>query len=278
VTENEEQKIGHERGYDRRIRRWLVWLTAALLIPMVIAGLANPSPMERLILHSTPTPILGPTWPPPKAPILDQTSRTDLSSEFIEKARDYLCQAGYEVEVYPWEKLTVDFYRTLPLRGCQLILFQTDSTSQAIGPAAEGRTSVPFIFTGEEASRRYLVEQLQDRIRLAKFFYGDFPPFLAIRPAFVRFSMSGSSSGTVIIIGGCQSLATGDLAQAFLDRGASLVIGWDGLVDLSLNNEAVLQLLKALALEGLSPHKAVEETRERTGSDPAYGSILCQLP
>jgi len=119
---------------------------------------------------------------------------------------------------------------------------------------------------------------MQDRIRAAEFFYGDFPQYFAIGPKFVRFSMSGLFSDTVIIIGGYQSLATPDLAQAFLDRGASVVIGWDGLVDLSHNNEAVLHLLKALTLEGLPPHRAVEEATEKIGPDPAYGSVLCQLP
>lgn len=278
MSTNRERDIERGRGHLRRILGWLGCLSGTLLTLIVIATLLEPHLMERLILGPTPTPLLTPTPRSPKAAILDQTSRTDPSPDFIEKARDYLSQAGYEVDVYTWEKLTVDFYRTLPIRGHRLILFQTHSTSEAIATSGTDRPPTPFIFTGEEASRRYLVEQLRDRIRPAKFFYGDFPQFFAIGPEFVRLSMSGLFSGTIIIIGGCQSLATPDLAQAFLDRGASVVIGWGGLVDLSHNNRAILHLLQALIVEGRPPQSAVEETMEAIGPDPTYGSVLSHVP
>ncbi|MEA3459408.1 MAG: hypothetical protein U9R11_01820, partial [Chloroflexota bacterium] len=67
------------------------------------------------------------------------------------------------------------------------------------------------------------------------------------------------------------------LAQAFLDRGALMVIGWDEMVDLSHNNRAVLHLLQALTVEGLPPQRAVEETMEEIGPDPTYGSSLILL-
>ena len=89
--------------------------------------------------------------------------------------------------------------------------------------------------------------------------------------------MEGRFEDTLIIIGGCQSLAVPDLAQAFLDRGASMVIGWDGLVDLSHNNRSVLHLLRALSIEELSPQRAVEETIEEVGPDPTYGCSLILL-
>jgi len=264
-----------------RILSWLGGLMGTLLILMIILNLLAPRLMEHLLLGPTPAPTLAPFPGPPKAAILDQTSVTDPCPDFIKKARAYLREGGYQVEVYRWKELTVDFYRTLPGKGYKLILFQNHSTSEVAGPEGQplpkGHSPGPFIFTGEQASGKYLFERIGDRIRPAKFLYGDFPLFFAIGPKFVRLSMSGLFPGTVIIIGGCQSLAMPDLAQAFLDRGASVVIGWDGLVDLSHNNKAMLYLLRALTADRLTPQQAVEETMREIGPDPIYGSNLTYL-
>lgn len=274
---------GRGRLPPTRMLSWLGGLISTFLILTIILNLLAPRLMERLLLGPTPTPTPTPTSGPPRAAILDQTSVTDPCPDFIEKACAYLREGDYQVEVYHWEELTVNFYRTLPRKGYKLILFQNHSTSEVAGPEGkplpEGHSPGPFIFTGEQASGKYLFERISDRIRPAKFLYGDFPLFFAVGPKFVRLSMSGLFPGTVVIIGGCQSLTAPDLARAFLDRGASAVIGWDGLVDLSHNNRAVLHLLRALTVEGLTPQRAVEETMKEVGPDPIFGSNLtCLLP
>jgi len=268
-------------GRDWKASRLLLWLGGLALALLFLLGIANllaPQAVQRLLVGAVLTPTLTPTPGPPRAAILDQTGVTNPSPSFIAEAGDLLRRGGYDVEVHPWEELAVDFYRTLPGKGYRLILFQTHSTSAVGGPGgeplAEEYPPGPFIFTGEEASNKYLYERMRDRIRRAWFLYGDFPPYFAIGPEFVRANMSGLFPDTVIIIGGCQSLAVPDLAQAFLERGASVVIGWDGLVDLSHNNRAVLYLLEALVVDGLPPQRAVEETMEEIGPDPTYGSVL----
>ena len=272
---------GGEKSKGRRFPQLLLWSGGIALTLLFLLGIANllaPHAVQRLLSGAAPTPTPTPTPSPPKAAILDQTGVTNPCPDFIEEVSDLLTEGGFEVEVYPWEELSVDFYRTLPGRGYRLILFQTHSTSEVAAPGGEDLSEEyppgPFIFTGEQASNKYLFERVHDRIRRAWFLYGDFPPFFAIGPEFVRSSMSGTFPDTVIIIGGCESLAVPDLAQALLERGASVVIGWDGLVDLSHNNKAMLHLLQALVVDGLSPYEAVEETMEAVGPDPTYGSAL----
>jgi len=272
-------------GRDWKASRIFLWLGGTALALLFLLGIANllaPHAVQRLLVGpvSTPAPTFTPG--PPKAAILDQTGVTNPSPDFIEKASGLLAEGGFEVTVHPWEELSVDFYRTLPGEGYRLIIFQTHSTSAVGGsdgePLEEEYPPGPFIFTGEEASDKYLYERMRDRIRRAWFLYGDYPPYFAIGPEFVRSSMSGLFPGTVIIIGGCQSLAVPDLAQAFLERGASVVIGWDGLVDLSHNNRAMLCLLQALVVDGLPPQMAVQETMKEIGPDPTYGSVLLCVP
>ena len=52
-----------------------------------------------------------------KAAIVDQLSLTYPNQTFIETATNTLKQAGYSVDYYPGEKVTVEFYRNLPTHG-----------------------------------------------------------------------------------------------------------------------------------------------------------------
>ena len=112
----------------------------------------------------------------------------------------------------------------------------------------------------------------------AKLLYDeDSPLYFAIVAGFVRQDMKGRFEDTLIIIGGCQSLGTPDLAQALIERGASAVIGWDEWVDLSHNDKAILHLLRSLTTEKLTLEQAMRKTMNEVGPDPAYESILTYL-
>jgi hypothetical protein len=115
---------------------------------------------------------------------------------------------------------------------------------------------------------------MSDQVRASKLFYEDSPEFFAVGPAFVRRSMRGFFPGTVVVIGGCQSLAAPDLARALLEKGAATVIGWDEMVNLSHNNQAVLRLMEAMFVEQVSPEEAVERAMAEVGPDPRFDSSL----
>jgi hypothetical protein len=266
---------------QRSVGRILLWLGAASLALLLAAGIANlvaPRAMQR-ILVGAPTPL--PTSPPgqPRAAIVDQTGLSFPTPDFLAEAESYLEGAGYAVDQYPPEALSVAFFRTLPAKEYDLILFQTHATSEVM---LEGEEQVdteaapgPFLFTTEAyEQQRYLRLQLEDQLRASRLFHQDSPLLFALGPKFVQRSMRGYFSNTVIIIGGCQSLAAPDLAQAFLDKGASVVIGWDEMVNLSHNNRAMLALLEAMLIEELSPQEAVEQTMAEVGPDPSFESSL----
>ncbi|MEA3345715.1 MAG: hypothetical protein U9Q78_05650 [Chloroflexota bacterium] len=261
---------------------WLGWLVGGFLILALVSKLLVPQ-MEHLFLGPpTPTPTVTPTPSPPKAAIVDQTGFSFPGPEFISQARGYLEDSGYEVDLYPPKEVTVEFFSTLPKKGYRLILLETHATSEVVLEGQRGHASDvppgPFLFTTERYEKqRYLRLQMEDQIRASKLFYEDSPLLFAVGPKFIRSSMRDFFPNTVVIIGGCQSLAFPDLARAFLDRGASVVIGWNGMVDLSHNNEAILHLLRSMTVEGLSPQEAVEEAREEIGPDPEYGSSLMSL-
>jgi hypothetical protein len=85
-------------------------------------------------------------------------------------------------------------------------------------------------------------------------------------------------NGAVIILMGCFGVYSSELPQAFIDRGASVVIGWDGLVSLEYTDKITLTLLENMLLEEMSIEEAVKATMRREGPDPYNNSILLYYP
>jgi len=261
------------RKAQPKTRNWAGYLVllggAALLLIFLALAL-------KIVLPSTPS--LPAESGRKKAAIVDQTSRLQPNPEFLATAQAALTDAGFAVDVYQGKDVTIALYKTLPQKGYQLIFFRTHSSNVNVDDPQKPGGPV-FLFTGEKYDKRqYVPEQIADQIRPSQVFYEESAVFFAIGPEFVRRSMAGRFVDTVIVIGGCQSMATTDLAQALVERGAAAIIGWDEWVDLSHNDEAILRLLKALTVEGLSVQQAVEATMRDVGPDPIYRSRLLYLP
>jgi hypothetical protein len=279
----EERGMADEGSERTRstVTRVLLWAGGAALALLLIVGVVNlaaPRALEGL-MGGGPTALPTPTPTQPHAAIIDQTGYSFPSPDFIDQAQAYLEEAGYQVTYHPPEEVTVAFYRTLPDKGYDFILFQTHSTNEVVVRDEDGDegdfSTGPFLFTTElYAQQRHLTLQITDQVRASELFFEGSPELFAVGPEFVRRSMRGLFPDSVIVIGGCQSLAAPDLAQAFLDRGASVVIGWDEMVNLSHNNRAVLRLLEAMVVEGLPAEEAVEVTMAEVGPDPGYESSL----
>jgi len=241
----------------------------AVLLALLVLILSSCSPQQV-----TPTPTTEPEVK--KAALVDQIALTNPIPEFTDQALAYLNEAGFSTDVYEGEEVTVELFRTLPEKGYQLIIFRSHATNILNATIQGGPV---FLFTSEVYDKnKYVKEQLANRIGRAKILYGENSPlYFAIIAGFVRHEMVGHFDDTLIIIGGCQSLGTPDLAQAFIERGASAIIGWNDWVDLSHNDQALLHLLRGLTTEKLTLEQAVRKTMNEIGPDPAYDSILTYL-
>ena len=231
----------------------------------------------------------GPT--PMTAVIVDQLQSTSPDPEFINDATRMLQDAGYTVDYVSGKDVTVDYYRELPSKGYGLVIVRAHSGFVLRGPN-DTEPQEPFLFSsepysddahaGDQASRRLSVayyldtnlgevegdpEELLER-------YRNEPRYFGIKPAFVASSMNGAFPGSTIVLMGCSGLSTDELAQAFVDKGARTVVGWDDLVSAQHTDDATERLLERMLAAGLPTAEAVAATAAEAGADPTYGGRL----
>lgn len=211
----------------------------------------------------------------PKAAIVDQLSLTYPNGTFIQAATAILEQAGYVVDYYPGENVTVEFYRNLPTYGYQIIILRVHA---ALGP----KMSRPLAFFASEtySDSKYVYEQLADQ--LVRVTYDaqnpDEPSYFGIWPEFVRSSMNERFQNTTIFAMGCDGLFYTDMAQAFIEKGARAFIGWFGPVLASHTDATTARLLQHFLIEKSKLKQSVQETFEEVGFDPVYKSLLIYYP
>jgi len=132
----------------------------------------------------------------------------------------------------------------------------------------QDRQSV-WMFTGEKyTENKYIKEQLAGQVSRGV-------PFLSSAAAkdkeeaakqrlfiigskFVDEEMTGRFPGTTLILGGCDTLSYPFMAKSLVNRGASAVIGWYGLVSLFDNDRVTLKVLEEILINGQDPDDAVD--------------------
>lgn len=106
----------------------------------------------------------------------------------------------------------------------------------------------------------------------------DPPYYFGITPQFVRYSMKGSFQNTVILMMTCRALTYPEMANAFIEKDASVYIGWNGLVEADHNDKATIILLQQLITNRQTVTQAVAEVTNRVGRAPTYQSQLGWYP
>jgi len=252
---------------------WFAWLLIALGIAGVVAFIR-----------------IGPMgWPFPDhagnatAAIVDQLFSLRENDAFVTNVTRELEDYGFEVDVYRGGNITVDFYRRLPTYGYELIIFRAHSGLLERDGEVDLRT---VLFTNEKYSESgHALEQVYDQLVMGGAGEG-FPMMFGITQEFVRAQslvgqatdMEGRFDDTVIIMMGCSGIALPDLAEAFIDKGASVYLAWDRSVELYYVDDATPYLMNQLCSEKLTIREAVDATMDVIGPDPNYGAELQYYP
>jgi len=265
-----KHKIREERKREERIGLAVI---ATILIAIIsVSGFFINSMLNQP--PTNPTSQTVSSTSEPKVAIVDHLSLTFPNQTFIKTATNILKQAGYTVDYYPGEKVTVEFYRNLPTYGYDIIILRVHS---AIGK--EGGPPVS-LFTSEYYSQnRYVSEQLSDQLTRVHYNIGNEEQlYFGILPNFVRSSMNGKFQNSIIIMMGCNGLTYLDMAKTFVERGAKVYISWTDSILASHTDLATTHLLQHFLIEKLTLKKAVQETFKEVGFDPVYESLIVYYP
>jgi hypothetical protein len=206
----------------------------------------------------------------PRAAIVDHLSISQPNLAFVREATSMLEHAGYKVDYYPGEAITVEFYKNLPKKNYNLIILRVHS---ALG---ENREPPVVLFTSEPYSKySHIWEQLTDQLKKVHFTYEE-KLYFGITPSFVQ-KMSGEFNNTLIIHTGCDGMTYTCLAEAFVEKGASAFIGWNHKVTTPHSDKATLFLLKNL-IEKRTLGDSLNITFAELGPDPEFLSKLSFYP
>jgi hypothetical protein len=213
-----------------------------------------------------------------KAAIVDQISLTLPNQTFIQTATSTLTSAGYTVDYFSGEKVTVNFYRNLPAQGYGLIILRVHSTAALLAGGQLGEMPVSF-FTSEYYSQtKYVLEQETEQLLKGFYDIPNTPYYFGITPKFVRASMNGVFQRTTVVMMGCQGLNNTGMAEAFIEEGAKVYIGWTSSVSASYTDQATDHLLRHLITENQTIGQAVGNTMKEVGPDESYNNILEYYP
>jgi len=266
-----KREIREERKREERVS--LTVTVGILIIIIFVSGFLFNSMRNQ---PSTSQPINSTSEP--KAAIVDHLSLTCPSQTFIQSATDNLEQAGYTVDYYPGEEVTVEFYRNLPTHGYKMIILRVHSSARDIG----GTESPVALFTSERVSQtKYVYETLTDQLLGVAFSEEEAKKgigYFGISPSFVTQGMKGEFQNTVIIMMGCEGLDNPSMAKAFVEKGAKVYISWNQQVSASHTDAATTHLLQHFLIEKLTLKKSVQEIFKEVGFDPLYKSLLIYYP
>lgn len=244
---------------------WFAWLLIAL-------GIAGVVVFVRVYPMGQPSSDNGGGL---KAVIVDQLSSIQENDAFVANVTKQLEKYGFKVDLYQRDEVNVGLYQQLATRGYKLIIFRAHSGLLAENEVTQDRT---VLFTNEQYNQlKYGAEQLNDRLVMARV-SDRYPMVFGIPPRFITESMDGRFDDAVVIMMGCSGLFVRDLAEAFVDRGASVYVGWNGSVELYYVDEATPYLVWQLCSGNLTIKEAVDNTMSAIGPDPMHKAGLEYYP
>lgn len=267
-----EDAAGRAKGGGLR-DKIAVLVAVAILLPIVVFTILTFFRSDESEQQSALPTVAGPAAAP-RAAIVDQLSLTQPNPTFVETTTDLLEQAGYTVDYYPGEEVTVEFYRYLPTWGHDLIIFRVHSAQgREDGQLADWVT----LFTADSYDATWYVSE-QAQHRLSRVSYQEYgPKYFGIMPGFIKSTMEADFPDTTMIIMGCDGLRSDKIAEAFVERGAKAVVAWDGLVSSTHTDTATERLLQHLVTEELPLKEAIAQTMAEVGPDPVYDSTTLLL-
>ena len=213
----------------------------------------------------------------PKAAIIDQLSSSHLyptsqhpNLTFIDLARSLLSQRFDTIDYYS-DNASVENYKQLPSKGYKVIIWRAHS-------ALDLGSKYVAISTSDRWDLTSYDQYIQNGQLTLCNITGDPYLYFAINPRFITEVMAGRFEDTLIIMMSCNGLNANytEMAKALQDKGAKVLISWDGWIGSADNDDATAHLLTYL-VENDTVSDAVSKVHEYSSHE--FGpSKLCYYP
>ncbi len=210
------------------------------------------------------------------AAIVDQLSFDEnlINNEFVTKCTFLFNTSGFNVEYHEGNIVDIKFYSNLPSKGGKILILRAHSSILTGSNLINIFTSEPF----DEALAYGSYQGLIDHISKAVFDVQPPPDneYFAIKPSFVSDVMKDRFSDSLVVLMGCAGLNQTTMAEALVNKGARVVIGWTRNIDLGDTDSSTLELLEYLLAEDpWTVDAAVRKINERIHS---HNSTLDYYP
>lgn len=257
-TNKKDDVAAKERSHSRRLRTAMILVGACLMLFTACFIWLNwpfasqqPGPQTNVGV--------------PKAAILDGLYNVDPNLTLTERLTNILVNAGYRVDLFRGENVTIDLLRNI--EGYKILILRLHSAIHT--------DRFLYLFSGElYTESKYVNEQLSGAVRKGFTFTEGEPPYFALNAVFLGNNKPDGLNGSTIILTGCNGTGEPYAIQRLFERGAKTYVSWNGYVDLHHSDEATLSLIRALYSERLSLKEAVEKVIREVGPDPFYNSVL----
>jgi len=217
-----------------------------------------------------------------RAAIIDQLHNDLPNFELQADAKRMLEDAGYEVDLYTTDEITVDFYKNLPSMNYHFILIRSHGGEDL---SYEYPTR---LFTGEKFNKeKYTGEQIYRQVGYGFPIYGEDleelkesdqdvfdNAYFTVGTKMVDDGMVGTFPDSIIIVGGCQSARSHDLMESMIRRGADHVLGWDATIESKDNDTAMMWLLEEILVNQVPLYDAVAEINKEMVPNFENSNIL----
>jgi len=177
--------------------------------------------------------------------VLDMTHTPDASRGIFLGLLD---QAHLSHVMYT--SVDVNLIRLIPTGGYKIIVIWSHS---GINDMA---TTERYTMTG------HVLEQLTGEV--GRYLVGG-KQYFSVGPEIIS-TMRGQLHGSMVFLMGCNTLTQPELAHAFVQKGASLVVGWKGIVSLSATDTFAISLFQRVLQQNMSMNDAMSATQADLGS------------
>lgn len=206
---------------------------------------------------------------PLTAVVIDEVSASIPDPSFNNSVISVLTSAGYRVDYYAPSTVTIQLFKELPSMGYGIIIIRDHSTGSGTDP-------VDIITYEPYSSNKYVFEQLTGEVARANLGTNG-QDYFAITPQFVREAMQGFFPGSIILMMGCTGLASSEMAQAFVTRGAQVYISWNQVVQAYRSDTSTTIFLQQIT-QGHSVKDSTTAANRLGAPDPYYNSQLEYYP